>query len=360
MALSNAERQERWRQRRAAEAAGEQQPFSAISVLTWVALGRYISTKASPAVADEVMAQHRAPSRAVEIISKAAVGSPVLGDLGDVGLPVLDWADSQRTDSAVGRMVAEGAFYTVPPYRTIEVPTPPAALSTVAEGAAKPTRRLQFTKCHITPAKVGDTFPISNLLLDQISDAGQATISRTLRAVLGNAVDAAFFAALSPTAIASSGATAINARHDLLAALSAVSRAGNSRLYWISGFNAAARASALGTSTGDAAFEDEMTPLGGTLCGLPCIVSQGVATDSLTLVDASGIAIATERVGVDISPYADYVPDDAPTMTSSGPVPATMVSAWQTNTTLFRVEASYGTQALRSGVAAQITGIAWT
>ena len=76
---------------------------------------------------------------------------------------------------------------------------------------------------------------------------------------------------------------------------------------------------------------------GGTLAGIPVIVSRSVPQGTIVLLDPTGIALGEGPATGRVSTLGDVLMADAGTMAStgigspSGPVPATMVSLWQTN-----------------------------
>jgi hypothetical protein len=58
------------------------------------------------------------------------------------------------------------------------------------------------------------------------------------------------------------------------------------------------------TSTGETAFPT-MTPQGGTLFGVPAVVTDGVANGTIVVADANQIAASAGELGLDVSRQAD-------------------------------------------------------
>lgn len=86
-----------------------------------------------------------------------------------------------------------------------------------------------------------------------------------------------------------------------------------------------------------------MTPTGGTFMGLPAFASQYVPVDSsgsvVTLIKGDEIFLGDEDgVQVSMSDQASLVMDDSPSMNSTSPTAAQVVSMFQTNSVAFLVE----------------------
>lgn len=111
-----------------------------------------------------------------------------------------------------------------------------------------------------------------------------------------------------------------------------------------------------------------VTPMGGTLDGVPLRVSQYLANNGgsggapFILVDEAEIYLADDgSVTLDASDVASIQMDDAPTNSSSTTVAATsLVSMWQTNSIAFRAERFIWWGARRSGAAQWIDGFPTT
>ena len=82
------------------------------------------------------------------------------------------------------------------------------------------------------------------------------------------------------------------------------------------------------TNTGDEAFPDA-TWNGGSIAGIPVIVSDGVPSGSVVLVDASQVAGASETITLDSSEQASVQLDTSPDSPVSGSTNIT--SLWQMN-----------------------------
>lgn len=86
-----------------------------------------------------------------------------------------------------------------------------------------------------------------------------------------------------------------------------------------------------------------VTPTGGTFMGLPVFTSQYIPTDSsgavVMLIKGDEIFLGDEGgIQVSMSDQASLVMDDSPTMNSTTPTAAQVVSMFQTNSVAFLVE----------------------
>src|SRR5262245_49261247 len=87
------------------------------------------------------------------------------------------------------------------------------------------------------------------------------------------------------------------------------------------------------TSTGELLFP-QMTPTGGTVQGMPVLVTAGMS-QQIVAVAADGIAAALGVLELEASDQVTYQLDTAP---DSPPTASTvMVSAWQSNQTMIKV-----------------------
>ena len=134
--------------------------------------------------------------------------------------------------------------------------------------------------------------------------------------------------------------------------------AGAGKYYYAAAADVASKASSLADSAGAAAFP-AMSASGGELAGLPCVVSAGLASGTLALIDGGGIVANSDTIETRSATQADLLMSDAPSMSSSVPTPATMTSLWQTNSQAFLAEVSLAAQVLRDDAIAMVTGVDW-
>jgi hypothetical protein len=328
---------------------------SAIATFAWVLRAKAFANQGGDRTSVESwLLRNGAPGQAVRIF-KAAVGTTD-SDLGPYGgIAISAWADALRTRSAFYRILADGGFLRAPLNTRVAIATAPATGSIVGEGEAVPMSIVTMQGLLLSPIKASALIANTNEAWLDISAAGQLHLSRQIAGAISDAVDTAFLdmvLSTGSTSTASAGTTAVNAKHDLRTALLAVNTIGSAKLYWIAAVDVAKKASTLSDTGGGDAFS-AMSATGGELAGLPCIVSSGVPSGSLFLIDASGIAADGGPVTETVSSQADILMRTDPTM------PAAMTSMWQTNCTAMKGNAVFGAQVLRDDAVAQVHSINW-
>jgi len=103
-----------------------------------------------------------------------------------------------------------------------------------------------------------------------------------------------------------------------------------------------------------------MTPTGGTFAGLRTIVSDALATDVISLIDATGLAMAASPVDIRTSRETAVELATSSSMTSGPSVSAAnLVSMFQTNSAALKAERSIAFAALRPNTYASLTGVEW-
>lgn len=329
---------------------------SALAVISWLARGKAFAKKNSHLDAVDWLAAHRAPEQAQRIFSKGAIGAGSTTDstLGPEGTVIGNFTETMRTASAFYRILSDGGFTRLPMRVRAGVITSAPSAGVVAEGAAIPVSKVVLNNVTLLPIKVAAMMVVTNELLLNVSAAGQACFSRELQSVVAAAVDTAFVDVIDTgtTPITSTGPN-----KDLRTALTAVNSAGIARLYWIASEDVGKFGSTLGTSW--PAFL-AASATGGELANLPLLVSSGVPSGTLYLVDAAGIAADGGPVTADVSSQADALMDTAPSMSSATPTAAQMVSMFQTDSSSLRAVAVIGAAKLRANAVAVVTGITGT
>jgi HK97 family phage major capsid protein len=335
---------------------------SAVATMGWAARALAIASKSYAGAAENWLIDNRAPQKAQQIFKAAISASNTTdSDLGDYGISIGQWTDSLRTRSAFFRLLADNAFTRVPMRTRVGLATSTASGAIVPEGEAVPVSRVTLDNVLLLPVKASALITVTDTLLRDVSAAGQALFNRELMSAVSDAVDAAFVDSILSTGITSNpsaGVSAVNAKHDLRTALLAVNTIGAARLYWLASVDVAKKAAALADSAGGDAFP-AMSPTGGELTALPCIVSSGLPDGTLLLLDASGIAADAAQVSVDLSRQATIRMDTAPVMSSVVPTAAQMTSMFQTNSAALLASAWFGAQVLRDDALAMVTSINW-
>lgn len=243
----------------------------------------------------------------------------------------------------------------------------------VAEGAAKPLTKFDFSKTTLEPLKVANIVVSTMELLRDSSPAADAIIRDQMAEALRARLDIDFIdpakAAVpgeSPASIsngvtpipASGTGTADDVRADIKALFGAYIAANNSPAgaVWVMTPATALSLSLLLNPLGQPEFPG-INMTGGTLSGLPVITSDYVPTLSggsyVFLVKQSDIWFADEGgIAVDMSQEATLEMDDAPSGTAT-------VSLWQNNLIGFRAERTVNWAKRRPEAVAVLSAVNW-
>lgn len=318
------------------------------------------------------------------LVSKAAVPAANTGNpswagnlIGEETSVFADFVEYLRPQTILGRFGANG----VPSLRRVPFRVPLIGQTSggsgywVGEGKAKPLTKFDFSRTTLGPVKVANIAVVTMEVLRDSSPSAEAIVRDQLAAALRERLDIDFIdpakaavVDISPasilngvTGIPSSGNTADAVRADLKKLFGAFIAANNAPT---SGVFIMEATTALGLSLmtnplGQAEFPG-ITMNGGTLSGLPVIVSEYVPDGIVALVNASDIYQADDGdVNVDMSDQASLQMADDPTGDSTTPTPAQLVSLWQTNSVAFRAERTINWARRRASAVAYLTGVAW-
>lgn len=296
---------------------------------------------------------------------KAAVTSITAGGSGlefvDVGTSFLS---ALRPVSVASRFTSAKS---VPLFtRIINWGSGAVGVSNIGEGMPIPMSRPSSSAITVMPRKTVAMVTMSKDLLKFARPGTEESITADLAAAAGAAEDVAF---LSPavagsvlygiTPIASSGSTLSAIDADLKAAI-AVLVAGRSTLaasVWIMSPTTATNLSLLRGSGGQPAYPD-ITVRGGTLAGLPVLVSAGVS-GYIALIDQAAVFLSPAQVALDTTEEAAMELSDAPTENSTTPTAAQVVSLFQTDSVALRAIVYRGWELVVPGLATYIAGAAY-
>jgi HK97 family phage major capsid protein len=330
--------------------------------------------------------------------AKAAVGAATTtgatwaGPLvGDEGGAFADFVEFLRPQTIVGKFGNNG----VPSLRRVPFRVPLIGQTSggagywVGEGAAKPLTKFDFSRTTLEPLKVANIAVATMETLRDSSPSSEGIIRDQLAAALTARLDTDFIdpakaasAGVSPasitnglTFIASSGNTADDVRADIQAVFASFIAANNAPTsgVWIMPATTALALSLMLNPLGQPEFPG-ITMNGGTLFGLPVIVSQYVPTaydpDAagtdyvsgalVALVNAQDVYLGDDGgVSVDMSQEASLQMDDAPTNNSATPTATSLVSMFQTNSVAFRAERTINWAKRRASAVAALAGVNW-
>lgn len=229
----------------------------------------------------------------------------------------------------------------------------------VKEGAAKPLTEWTYTRTKLAPLKVAAIAAATKETLMRASVAADTLLRDELARAVGAAIDTTFIdpdaAAVtdeSPAGILNGvaaltldgGSDAAAVRCDVAQFMQAFSDANLSLngAFWVMPERVAIALSLMTNPLGQPEFPG-LTFSGGTFQGLPAFISNYANTDSngsvVALIRGDEIFLGDEGgVQVAMSDQASLVMDNAPSMNSTTPTAAQMVSMWQTNSVAFLVE----------------------
>lgn len=332
------------------------------------------------------------------IIAKAAVAAATTSNatwagalVGDETSVFADFVEFLRPQTILGRFGVNG----VPSLRRVPFRVPLIGQTSggsgywVGEGAAKPLTKFDFERKTLEPLKVANIAVATMEVLRDSSPSAETIIRDQLAAALRERMDIDFIdpakaaaAGVSPasitngvTMVISAGNTADDVRTDIRALFGAFIAANNAPTsgVWIMPATTALALSLMQNPLGQAEFPG-ISMNGGTLFGLPVIVSEyvpgdyeadptgapGVTGAIVALVNASDVYLADEGgIAVDMSQEASLQMDNAPTNNSGTPTATSLVSLWQTNSVGFRAERTIDWMKRRASAVAVLGNVNW-
>lgn len=297
--------------------------------------------------------------------------------VGDEGTVYADFIEYLRPQTILGRFGQGG----VPALRNVPFRTPLIGQTSggagywVGEGQAKPLTKFDFSRTTLEPLKVANIAVVTEEVLRNSSPSADAIIRDQLVAALRERLDTDFIdlskaavAGVSPasitngvTPIPSTGGDAEGIRADIRALFGSFIAANNAPTsgVFIMSATTALALSLMVNPLGQADFPG-ISMNGGTLQGLPVIVSEYVAGDVVVLVNANDIYLGDEGgFAVDMSREASLQMGDAPSHNSTTPTGAQLVSLWQTNSVGFRAEREINWAKRRASAVAVLGDVTW-
>lgn len=308
--------------------------------------------------------------------------------VGDETSIFADFVEYLRPQTILGRFGQNG----VPALRRVPFRVPLIGQTSggqgywVGEGAAKPLTKFDFSRTTLEPLKVANIAVLTEEVIRDSSPSADVIVRDQLAAALRARLDTDFIDpgkaavnGVSPASItngvtptASSGTDADAVRADIKALFDKFIAGNNAPTsgVWIMSATTALSLSLMMNALGQPEFPG-IDMNGGRLFGLPVIVSEYVpqsqggsplAPDGryVFLVNASDIYLGDEGgIEVAMSREASLAMDDAPTMNSTTPTPAQLVSMFQTNSVAFRAERTINWARRRADAVAVLSGVNW-
>ena len=317
-----------------------------------------------------------------KLVTKAAVDPATTTDaawagalVGDETNVFADFVEYLRPQTILGRFGQGG----VPGLRRVPFRVPLVGQTSggdgywVGEGQAKPLTSFDFSRTTLEPLKVANIAVATMEVVRDSSPSADIIIRDQLAAALRERLDLDFIdpakaavAGVSPasilngvTGIASSGNDADAVRNDirtLFGAFIAANNAPTSGVFIMQATTALAL-SLMQNPLGQSEFPG-LSMSGGTLFGLPVIVSEYVPAGVVALVNASDIYLGDEG-GIDLSMSTEaslQMDDDPDNPTTDSTV---LVSLWQRNLVGFRAERAINWARRRDSAVAYLTGVEW-
>lgn len=339
--------------------------------------------------AEQIAASQYPDDQRIHNIMKAAVAAGTTLDsawagalVGEESAVFADFVEFLRPQTILGQFGTGGipSLNRVPFRVPLVGQTSGGAGYWVGEGKSKPLTKFDFARSTLQPVKVANIAVISEELLKYSNPSAEMLIRNGLADALRERMDIDFVdptkAAeenVSPasilygvTPIPSSGSDADAVRADVRALMGEFIAANNTPKAGVFLMPAlmALSLSLMTNLAGQPEFPG-ITMNGGTLMGMPVIVSEYMPYDSdgamVALVNASDIYLADEGgVAIDLSREASLEMSSTPTHDSDGlPAPTQLVSLWQTNNVGLRAERVLNWAKRRASAAAYLSGVNW-
>ena len=302
--------------------------------------------------------------------------------VGDETSAFADFVEFLRPQTILGKFGTNG----IPSLRRVPFRVPLISQTSggnaywVGEGKPKPLTKFDFGRTTLEPLKVANIAVCTMEVLRDSSPSAEMIVRDQLAAALRERLDIDFIdpskaaaQGVSPASVTnsaspipSSGNDADAVREDIKAIFGAFIAANNAPTsgVWIMPATVALALSLMVNPLGQPEFPG-INMNGGTLFGLPVIVSEHVPTVSegayVALVNASDVYLADEGgITVDMSREASLQMSDAPTShDATNGTGTSLVSLWQTNAVGFMCERTINWKARRSGAVQVLSGVNW-
>jgi HK97 family phage prohead protease len=293
------------------------------------------------------------------------------------GAAVAAFLEYLRPRTILGRFGTGGvpALTSVPFRVPIVTQTGAGAGYWVGEAKAKPLTSFAFTRTTLAPLKVANICVLSMENIRFSDPKSDAIVRNQLAEALRARLDTDFITPsktavtnVSPASITNGAATIVSSGDDsdairldirsLLAKFNAANNPPSSGVFIMT--SACAQALAMMVNPLGQQEFPTMGATGGTVYGMPVIVSDYVPSALVVLVNATDVFLADDGdVSVDTSMEASLEMSDAPTHDASTPTGASLVSLWQTNSVGVKAERIINWMRGRTQSVAYLTSADW-
>lgn len=245
----------------------------------------------------------------------------------------------------------------------------------VGEAKAKPLTSFAFTRTTLSPLKVANICVLSMENIRFSDPKSDAIVRNQLAEALRARLDTDFITPsktavsnVSPASITNGAATIVSSGDDsdairldirsLLAKFNAANNPPSSGVFIMT--SACAQALAMMVNPLGQQEFPTMRATGGTVYGMPVIVSDYVPSAVVVLVNATDVFLADDGdVSIDTSMEASLEMSDAPAHDASTPTGASLVSLWQTNSVGVKAERIINWMRGRTQSVAYLTSADW-
>ena len=292
--------------------------------------------------------------RVVSALEKSAVAGLTTGD-GDGGEILADWRiasgaffASLRTRSVFFRLLDSG-LRRIPLQTRLGIVSATAQAWIVGEGKPIPVSSMSLTGAGLRPTTAAALLVVSDETARAMDASATNLVNAELRGAVSDVVDGEFWAIVIDTAT-SLGTSAGTFAEDTQALLAAVNTSGVGPLIWAMSPDVANKA---------ATHDEDMSPLGGEILGLPAMVSSTIPAGTLRLINAAGLAGNAEPIRLDASDQATIEMETNPEMDATDGTAAELVSMWQDNSVCLRALVDFAVIRTRSNAVREIESITW-
>jgi hypothetical protein len=290
-------------------------------------------------------ARGRPLPRSIDTVFKEVESAADLSDsIGFHGLQAA-FADSLAWSGVFDRMLP--SMIRVQFLQRVLAATSYAVGSLTSEGEMKALSRFALGGHDIDRLKTVAQLVLSNESLEFASAGTRAFVERELRRSVTLATDETFLAAI---ALALTPLASVDPAADVAALLAEVSIDTSSALFFIVAMDLG-KGLAMAVGDGGRMFPT-VTPTGGTIAGVPVVVTDALDAGEMMLVNASSFAAAADALRLDVARHANVVDAEL----GEGP---SEFSLWQRNASALKIERHFGFRQVRDNAAAIITGATW-
>lgn len=324
-----------------------------------------LGARGNPIEAARIARRLNASSRVIGLLEKGGIGALTSNDgaaLQSFGGMSVSFLNALQTRSVLFYLLNNGARR-VPPRTKISLTTAISVGTVPGEGRPAVVSKLSFDGAGLSVPTYAVAYSVlNNELNDSLTTEATATVNTAIADGVAKAVDASALTTLTTDAHTDSysgGATGADALASLRMMAQSVPIGSASRLVFIAGSAVPAMAACL--ESGGVPVFPQATLTGGTLLGVPVLVSDGLDSDTLCLIDASGIvgAIDDPPMEVSVSRQAPIEMSDAPGSNALTGQGAQMVSMFQTNSVCLRALARFQVERVRPDCVSVLTDVAW-